>query len=160
MVVRLCALSVRSTTSTAPTVAGSSVAETRASKLPSAPRTRTPCSCIARRCAPRAISVTSSPAFANMAPTNAPIAPAPTMAKFMTTQECFRTRLIQLMTFRVRTASGSDRINQGRSNQRGRLHDPVATARGSDTLRPRCDAESCRWPCAGSLPRCKSSSDI
>jgi hypothetical protein len=60
---------------------------------------------------------------------------------------------------RVRTASGSDRIlratqhkllfrkllfdpvatsgwiNQGRSNQRGGLHDPVATARGSDTIR-------------------------
>src|SRR5437899_2871184 len=83
--VRLCALSVNSTTSTAPTAAGSSVAAGRASNAPSDPRIRTPNSCSARRCAPRAISVTSSPNFASIAPTNAPMAPAPTTANFIAT---------------------------------------------------------------------------
>src|SRR3989442_11442544 len=81
--VRLCALRVRTTTSAMPAFVGSSVAETRASKFPISPRTRTPCSWIARRCAPRAIKITSSPDLASMAPTKAPMAPAPTMANFI-----------------------------------------------------------------------------
>src|SRR5207253_460514 len=102
--VRLCAFNVKSTTSAAAAFAGSSVAETGASKFPISPRTRTPCSCIARRCAPRAIKVTSSPDFASMAPTKAPMAPAPTMANFMTTQECF----IQMETEVANAGVGDD----------------------------------------------------
>src|SRR3989442_124378 len=83
--VKLCAFSVNSTTSTGPTAVGSSVAIGRASNSPISPRTRTPRSCIARRCAPRAINATSSPALLSIAPTKAPIAPAPTTANFMVT---------------------------------------------------------------------------
>src|SRR5882672_2980573 len=106
--VRLCALSVSSKTSTGPTVAGSSVALGCAAKSPISPRTLTPCSCIARRCGPRAIRVTSSPALVNMAPANAPMAPAPTMANFMDLYSIYGDAVIELQV-----GTGSDSLNDG-----------------------------------------------
>ena len=64
-----CVLVAKRTMSTGPTAAGSSVAW--AGKVVKSPKTlsmRKPCSRMARRCSPRAMSVTSSPDFASNPP--------------------------------------------------------------------------------------------
>src|SRR3989344_3787013 len=80
-----CALSARITTSCAPASLSLLVALTlRATcSLPSSSISFRPFRRVASRCAPRAISVTSLPASASLAPINPPMAPAPTMQIFM-----------------------------------------------------------------------------
>src|SRR3990172_1675631 len=80
-----CALSVRITTSCTPASLSLLVALTlRATcSLPSSSISFRPSRRMASRCAPRAISVTSSPASASFAPIKPPMAPAPTMQIFM-----------------------------------------------------------------------------
>ena len=72
------------TRSTTPTLAGSSVAWAGCSSVsPRGLRMRRPFSCIAFRCAPRAMNVTSPPAWASAAPNAPPTPPAPTTAMRM-----------------------------------------------------------------------------
>ena len=66
--VRPCALTPRKMTSTGPASARSPMILGRSTKSPSGLITRTPRSCMARRCGPRAKSVTSSPARVMRAP--------------------------------------------------------------------------------------------
>src|SRR5665213_1879314 len=74
-------LTVNSTTSTGPIVAGSSVTAIFATwRLPCGLSMRMPSRRIASRCAPRATRVTSSPAADRRAPRYPPIAPAPMTA--------------------------------------------------------------------------------
>ena len=77
------ALTARTTTSAGPPSSRLATTRGRASKLPSTLSTCTPCSCMARRCGPRANRVTSCPARAMRAPRYAPIAPAPAIRNFI-----------------------------------------------------------------------------
>src|SRR5487761_108203 len=75
-----CAFKVRKTTSARPIARMSSVHSGRAVNSSPPPRTVTPRLCIAARCGPRAMRITSSPLRERYAPSRPPIAPAPTTA--------------------------------------------------------------------------------
>ena len=71
------AFTVTSTASCGPSSAGSALARGRECRVPSGAFTVRPCSCMARRCAPRATTETSCPFAASRAATCPPMAPAP-----------------------------------------------------------------------------------